>query len=126
MCINFYTSIHYNITLYILFDACILGVKMLEYEEVKDPYEVEEIADAISHHIRYMILMVLRKHRSMSIGDLIRELERKFDVKITHGNIRVHLMKMALLGIVDMIKIDGKDAVILKKDIKLYMKEVEK
>jgi len=102
-----------------------LGTVMIEYEEIEDPYEVEEIADAISHHIRYMILMVLRKNKIISIGDLIRELERKFNVKITHGNIRVHLMKMALLGILELKKIDGYDGVILRKDVKIYVKEVD-
>ncbi len=102
-----------------------MGTVMIEYEEIEDPYEVEEIADAISHHIRYMILMVLRKNKIISIGDLIRELERKFNVKITHGNIRVHLMKMALLGILELKKIDGYDGVILRKDVKIYVKEVD-
>ena len=100
-----------------------MGMTMIEYEEVTDPYEVEDLADAISHHIRYMILIILRKQKEMSIGDLIRELERRFKIKITHGNIRVHLMKMALLGIVEMTKIGGKDAVVLKKDIKIFLKE---
>ncbi len=98
---------------------------MLEYEEVADPYVVEDVADAISNHIRVMILEVLRKHKAITIGDLIRELEKRYSVKMTHGNIRVHLMKMALKGIVEMTKIDGKDAVVLKKDVRIFVKEVE-
>ena len=96
---------------------------MLGYEEIKDPYRIEDVADAISHHIRAMILEILRKRKSITIGDLIRELQKKYDVQMTHGNIRVHLMKMAVKGIVELTKIDGKDGVILKKDIKILIKE---
>ncbi len=98
---------------------------MRDYEEVEDPYVVEDVADAISNHIRVMILEILRKRKEMTIGDLLRELERKYSVKMTHGNVRVHLMKMAIKGIVELVKIDGKDGVVLKKDIRIYVKEVE-
>ena len=98
---------------------------MLEYEEVEDPYIIEDFADAISNHIRVMILEILRKKKSITIGDLLRELEKKYSVRMTHGNVRVHLMKMAIKGIVELTKIDGKDGVILKKDIRIFVKEVE-
>lgn len=98
---------------------------MLDYDEIENPYEVENLADAISHHIRYMVMVILRKHKAMTIGDLMRELEKKFGVRMTHGNIRAHLMKMVIPGIIEITKMDGKDAVILKKDIKIFVKEVE-
>ena len=98
---------------------------MLDYEEIENPYEVEKLADAVSHHIRYMVMIILRKHKVMTIGDLMRELERKFGVKMTHGNIRAHLMKMVVYDIVEITKIEGKDAVVLKKDVKIFVKEVK-
>ena len=99
---------------------------MLDYEEIENPYEVENLADAISHHIRYMVMIILREHKAMTIGDLMRELERKFGVKMTHGNIRAHLMKMVVYDIVEITKIDGKDAVVLKKDVKIFVKEAKR
>ena len=99
---------------------------MLDYEETENPYEVEKLADAISHHIRYMVMIILREHKTMTIGDLLRELERRYNVKMTHGNIRAHLMKMVVYDIVEITKIDGKDAVALKKDVKIFVKEVER
>ena len=99
---------------------------MLDYEEVEDPYTVEDVADAISNHIRVMILEILRKKKEITIGDLLRELEKRYSVKMTHGNVRVHLMKMAIKGIVELIKIDGKDGVILRKDIRIFVKVVDK
>ena len=94
------------------------------YGELEDSYEIEEACDALSNHIRVEIIKVLREHHAMTIGDLLRELEKR-GMKMSHASIRTHIPKLVFSGLVEMSKIDGKDAVVLKKDVRIFVKEVE-
>ena len=94
------------------------------YSEVEDSYKIEEVCDALSNHIRVEILKVLRENPVITIGDLLRELEKR-GFKMSHASIRMHIPKLVFSGLVGKIKIDGKDGVVLKKDIRIYVKEVE-
>ena len=97
---------------------------MKEYVELKSPYEIEEVCDALSNHIRVEILNVLREHPRITIGDLIRELEKK-GIKMSHASVRTHIPKLVFSGLVEITKIEGKDALILKKDVKVLVREVK-
>ena len=96
---------------------------MEDFIEVKDAYKVGELCDALSNAIRVEILSVLREHKKLTIGDLLRELEKR-GLKMSHAGIRMHIPKLVFSGIVEVTKIDGKDGVVLKKDVRIYVKEV--
>ncbi len=95
-----------------------------DFNEIRDSYIEAEICDALSNTIRVEILSVLREKREISIGDLLRYLEKK-GLKLTHAGIRMHIPKLVFTGLVEMIKIDGKDGLKLKKDVRIFVKEVE-
>ncbi|EDY36447.1 hypothetical protein ABOONEI_437 [Aciduliprofundum boonei T469] len=38
----------------------------------------------------------------------------------------MHIPKLVFAGIVELTKINGRDALILKKDVRVFVKEVEK
>ncbi len=94
------------------------------YKEVEDSYQIGYLCDALSNPIRVEILSILREHNKITIGDLLREMEKR-GMKMSHAGIRMHIPKLVFSGIVEMVKIDGKDGIELKKDIRIYMKEVE-
>ena len=94
------------------------------YSELKDSHEIEEVCDALSNSIRVEIVEVLREHHEITVGDLLRELEKR-GIRMSHAGIRMHLPKLTFSGIIAMTKIDGKDGVVLKKDVRIFVKEVE-
>jgi len=100
-------------------------VNLEGYEELKDTYKQEEICDALSSMVRIEILKVMRDNPKITVGDLIRELEKR-GLKMSHSGIRMHIPKLVFAGIVELTKINGRDALILKKDVRVFVKEVEK
>ncbi len=100
-------------------------VNLQGYEELKDTYGQEEICDALSSTVRIEILKVLREHPEITVGDLLRELEKR-GVKMSHSGVRMHIPKLVFSGIVELTKINGRDALILKKDVRVFVKEVKK
>ncbi|GEM_PF-3948244 len=97
---------------------------MEDYKEIRDIYQIGDLCDALSNPIRVEILSILRDHNKITIGELLREMEKR-GMKMSHAGIRMHIPKLVFSGIVEMIKIDGKDGIVLKKDIRIYAKEVE-
>ena len=96
---------------------------MKDYHEIKDIYETEVIADGLSHFIRVAIVQALRKNKIMRIPELLKILKDQ-GLPVERNSIRPHLYKLMYSGIVEISRIEGKDYVILKKDVKILVKEV--
>jgi DNA-binding transcriptional ArsR family regulator len=97
---------------------------MKDFREVKDIYEIEVIADGISHFIRVAILQALRKNPKMRVPDLLKNLKAQ-GLAVERNSIRPHLYKLMYSGIIEISRIEGKDYVILKKDVKILVKDME-
>ena len=97
---------------------------MDDYYEVTDIYQTEVIADGLSHYIRVAIVNVLRDHKKIRIPELLKILKSQ-KLPVERNSIRPHLYKLMYSGIIDIPRIEGKDYVVLKKDVKILVKEVE-
>ena len=93
------------------------------YEEVKDVYTIEVLADGLSHYIRAAVLQALKKKQKMRIPELLKVLKDQ-DLPVERNSIRPHLYKLMYSGIIEITRIEGKDYVILKKDVKILVREV--
>lgn len=97
---------------------------MSEYTELDDIYQTEVIADGMSHYIRVAIVRILRDHRKIRIPELLKMLKEQ-GLPVERNSIRPHLYKLMYAGIIEIPRIEGKDYVMLKKDVKILVKEVE-
>lgn len=97
---------------------------MGEYQEIKDMYQVEIIADGLSHYIRVAIMNVLRDNPKLRIPELLKILKDQ-GLPVERNSIRPHLYKLMYSGLIEISRIEGKDYVILKKDVKILAKEVD-
>lgn len=89
--------------------------------EVTDEKEMAAIGDAIAHCKRIRILRILRECKEPII---LSELTRRVSEKEAVSTISKHVKVMERSGVVKTFKIGTNVFVGLKKDVKVYVKEL--
>ena len=98
----------------------------VEGREVSDPFEAGEICAGLSHAYRIKVMQVLvQLGGKAKLADLIKECSKDppFFRQFTVG--KAHIEKMAIAGIVDLSSEEGPYVVELKKEVRVFVKDIK-
>ncbi len=99
----------------------------VEGREVSDPFEAGEICAGLGHAYRIKVMQVLvQLGGKAKLADLIKECSKDppFFRQFTVG--KAHIEKMAIAGIVDLSNEEGPYVVVLKKEVRVFIKEIKR
>jgi len=99
----------------------------MNWREATDPSEASLVCEGLAHPFRIKALQVLREHGGkMKLYDLFKECNKEEEYGQQFGVVKGHVEKMRICGLVDLVKERGKYTVILKKDVKILVKNYER
>lgn len=98
-----------------------------DWIELIDPFEIEDVCDAISFNFRVHVMRVLKKHGGkLSLAELRRKCAEDKEFDRQYYVVQKHVDKMATDGVVKLSKDEGGEyEVRLLKEIRVFVRELK-
>ena len=101
-------------------------VESEEGREVSEPFEAGEICAGLSHAYRIKVMRVLLELGGKAkLADLIKECSKEPPFFRQFTVAKAHVEKMAIAGIVDLRREEGQYVVDLKKEVRVFVKDIK-
>ena len=90
---------------------------------IEDVYEAGELADGLGHYVRVMIIRILREKKEMSIKDIQKEINKRYNRDVPYPTLVAHVRKLIMSGICKEKKVNNLNGIELVKDVEVVLWE---